>query len=118
MPYVSPYYPTTIPNMTDLHEVANDVDDVIASDHNDLAHELIALMTSVGVLPQGDMTSLTERLAVSLYNDGTLKTGSWFTGSPTWPTSPGTPGMMWYDNTHFYICYLTNLWRRQVIFDW
>ena len=72
-------YPTDIPTRTSLPVYADDVDDVKAAVVNDPVSELIATQTELGKLPKGSCADLTARLAVSLADDGSLKT----TLSPT-----------------------------------
>jgi len=61
MPGDSPHYPTTLPDLTDLREVVNDVDDVVANDHNDPIKEIIAMAGELGSLPKGDYTTIKDR---------------------------------------------------------
>lgn len=71
MAYVPPAYPTAIPDYTDLREVVDDVDDIIASDHNDLMKELIAIQTELGTVPKGSYATVKDRLDYMqpAYND-------------------------------------------------
>lgn len=62
MSYTAPIYPTDIPDYTDLREVDDDVDSVLASDHNDLMKELVACLDELGTLPKGDYSSVADRL--------------------------------------------------------
>lgn len=72
-------YPTAIPSRTNLPVWTDDVDDVEAIVVNDPVTELLACMTELGTLPSGSAASLAARLAVSLNDDGSLKS----TLSPT-----------------------------------
>lgn len=92
MPGASPLYPTTLPDMTNLRTVVDDVDDVIASDHNDLALEIIALATELGLLPKGTCVDVKTRLGISLSDDGHIFPSEYITGIPTFATSLGSRG--------------------------
>jgi len=72
-------YPTAIPNRTNLPVWVDDVDDVEALVVNDPVTELLACLTHLGTMPAGSAADLTTRLAVSLNDDGSLKS----TLSPT-----------------------------------
>lgn len=118
MPGSSPLYPTELPDMTDLRTVVDDVDDVIATDHNDPCQEIIALAAELGLLPKGSCTDVKTRLAKSINNSGTLKPAALVTAVPTYPTSVGIPGERAYDNTNAYFCYDTNTWKRATMAGW
>jgi len=62
MPGDSPHFPTNIPDLTDMREVVDDVDDVIATDHNDVIKEIIAMAAELGELPKGDYADVKTRL--------------------------------------------------------
>lgn len=66
-------YPTTIPDYVDLPDYADNVDDVEAIVVNNPKKELLAGLIELGIHPSGSMATLTARLAVSLNDDGTLK---------------------------------------------
>jgi hypothetical protein len=72
-------YPTSIPDRTDLPAYVDNVDDVEAKVVNDPTTELIAALTELGTLPKGSAADVASRLAVSLNDDGSLKS----TLSPT-----------------------------------
>lgn len=38
-----------------------------------------------------------------------------FIGPPATATSPGTPGQVSYDSTHFYVCVANNTWVRATL---
>jgi len=78
MPYDTNYL-TTIPDLTDLPNYVDDVDDVEAKVVNDPKVELLACLTELGTLPKGSTASVKARLDVSLNDDGSLKS----TLSPT-----------------------------------
>lgn len=75
MVYTPPIYPTEIPSEADLVFLYDDLDDYIAKYHNSLNKELRALMTAIGIMPQGSMSDLKTRLAVCFNDNGTLKQG-------------------------------------------
>ena len=114
----SPLYPTVLPTMGALRTVVDDVDDVIATDHNDLAQEIVALAAELGLLPKGSAASVRARLDESINDDGTLKPGALQTTVPTYPTSTGIPGQRASDADYVYICYDTDLWKRSAISTW
>ena len=72
-------YPTGIPSRTGLPVWVDNVDDVEALVVNDPVTELLACLNELGTLPSGSTADLTTRLAVSLNDDGSLKS----TLSPT-----------------------------------
>lgn len=118
MSYTSPVFPTTIPTYTDLREVTNDVDDIIASDHNDLMKELVAICIELGTLPRGTATDLKTRLSISLSDDGCLLPSAPWTSVPAFPTSAGIPGEQAYDADYHYVCIYTNTWARADFTPW
>ena len=118
MPGASPLYPSQLPDMSDLRTVVDDVDDVIATDHNDTAQEIVALAKELGLLPKGSCADVVTRLDQSINNNGTLKPAALVTTLPTYPTSAGIPGQRAYDNTHAYFCYGTNTWKRADMGSW
>lgn len=118
MPGSSPLYPSQLPNMTDMRVVVDDVDDVIATDHNDVAQEIVAMAKELGLLPKGDCVDVTARLAQSINNNGTFKPAALVTTVPTYPTSAGVPGERAYDNTNAYFCYDTDTWKRAGMAGW
>lgn len=62
MVYTAPIYPTNLPDLTDLCEVVDDVDDILAARHNDPVKELIAVCDELGVLPKGNFSTVVDRL--------------------------------------------------------
>lgn len=118
MPGNSPIYPTNYPDMTALRTVVDDIDDVIATDHNDPALEIIALANELGLLPKGTCANLTARLTVSISDDGNLNPAALQTTVPTYPTSAGAPGQRANDANFVYICHATNTWKRATIAAW
>lgn len=66
-------YPTAIPDLTDLPNYVDNVDDVEAKVVNDPKVELLACLNELGILPSGSAADLTTRLAVSINDDGSLK---------------------------------------------
>jgi len=72
-------YPTNVATRTNLPVWVDNVDDVEAKVVNDPVSELIATQKELGALPKGSAADLTTRLAVSIADDGSLKT----TLSPT-----------------------------------
>jgi len=118
MPGASPLYPTTLPDMTNLRTVVDDVDDVIASDHNDSALEIIALATELGLLPKGSCADVTFRLGVSLSDDGHIFPSEYITGVPTFATSLGLPGERAASGTFVYNCVDTDVWVRGPLTTW
>lgn len=118
MPYLSPVYPTDIPTYTDLREVTNDLDDIIATDHNDLMKELISICTELGTLPKGSATDLKTRLTQSLNDNGTIKPAALWTSVPNFSTSLGIPGEQSYNTQYQYLCINTNTWLRAQIITW
>lgn len=111
-------YPTAIPDYTDLPIVTDYSDYYLASDRNDPLAELLACLAALGTLPQGSKTTLKERLAVSLSDDGNLFPSALWADAPTMATTAGTPGEIAYDATYFYLCYDTDNWNRQDISGW
>ena len=118
MPGNSPLYPSQLPTMDELRTVVDDVSDVIATDHNDIAQEIVAIAKELGLLPKGSCADLTTRLTQSLNNDGTLKPAAMVTAAPTYPTSEGIAGQRAHDSTNVYFCYATNTWKRASIATW
>lgn len=118
MPGASPLYPSQLPNLTDLRTVVDDVDDVIATDHNDLAKEIVAMALELGLLPKGSCADVSARLAISLNDSGTIKPAALITAVPSYPTSAGITGERAHDNTHAYFCYDTNTWKRADMAGW
>lgn len=117
MSYVT-NYPTTVPDYTDLPIFTDYSDYVLAEHHNDPLAELLACLTALGTLPQGNCASLKARLAVALSDDGYLFPSAIWTDAPTMATSVGVPGDIAYDATNFYLCYDTDNWNRQDIQGW
>jgi len=66
-------YPTNIPSRTNLPVWIDNADDVESKVINDPVTELIATQTELGQLPKGSTASVAARLAVSLNDDGTIK---------------------------------------------
>jgi len=64
-------YPTAIDTFTTWED---DIDNILALTVNDIADQLVAVQTELGTDPAGTLTNLKSRLAVSINNDGTLKT--------------------------------------------
>jgi len=118
MPGASPLYPTVIPDMTELREVVDDVDDVVALDHNDLAQEIIALAKELGILPKGSCADLKTRLGISLSDDGHIFPSEYITGVPTLATDLGIPGERAAAVDYAYFCVDTDVWRRQAVAAW
>ena len=118
MPGASPLYPTQLPDMTNLRTVVDDVDDVVATDHNDLALEIIALATELGLLPKGSCADVSTRLGISLSDDGHIFPSEYITGVPTYNTSVGLPGQRSADGDYAYFCVDTDTWLRQEIQSW
>lgn len=118
MSYAAPSYPTAIPDRTDIREVVDDVDDILAQDHNDPAAELIAALTELGTLPKGSAADVKTRLAISLNNDGSLKPSSMWTSAPSAANDTGIPGEQAYDTQYHYICQDTDTWLRASIVTW
>jgi len=111
MSYAAPKYPTDIPDRTDIREVSDDVDDILAQDHNDPSAELIAALTELGTLPKGSAADVKTRLAVSLNDNGSLKPAAMWTNAPSGPTDTGVPDEQAYDATYFYVCVDTDTWK-------
>jgi len=118
MPGASPLYPTVVPDMTELRTVIDDVDDVIATDHNDLAQEIIALAKELGVLPKGSCADLKTRLGISLSDDGHIFPSEYITGVPTFATSLGIPGEKAVSAETAYFCIDTDIWKCNSIAAW
>lgn len=118
MPGDSPHYPTVIPNTTDLRLVDDDVDDVIATDHNDAIKEVIALALELGVLPKGSCADVKTRLDISLSDDGNLFPSGLYTTVPTYPTSAGKQGQRSHDGNYVYFCNGTDTWKRSALTTW
>jgi len=118
MPGASPLFPTVLPDMTELRTVVDDVDDVIATDHNDLALEIIALATELGLLPKGSCADITGRLGVSLSDDGHIFPSEYITGLPTYATSLGIPGERAASAETAFYCIDTDTWKCNAIAAW
>lgn len=118
MPGASPLFPTVLPDMTELRTVVDDVDDVIATDHNDLALEIIALATELGILPKGSCADVKTRLGISLSDDGHIFPSEYITGIPTFSTSLGVPGQKAVDGSFVYSCVDTDSWVRGAVASW
>lgn len=118
MPGASPIYPTALPDMTALRTVVDDVDDVIASDHNDSALEIIALATEIGLLPKGSCVDLKSRIGISLSDDGHILPSEYITTIPTYPTSLGSPGQRAIGSGFSYFCIATDSWERSTLLTW
>jgi len=118
MAYPAPYYPTAIPDLTDLREVVDDVNDVLASDHNDPVKELIAIMTELGTEPKGNAASVKDRLAQSINPDGSLIPSAMWTAAPLLATDTGIPGQQAYTDGFYFICIDTDTWQQVTIATW
>lgn len=118
MPYVSPIYPTDAPDYTDLREVTDNIDDIIASDHNDLMKELVAVILELGTLPKGSCADVKTRLGISLSDNGSILPMAKFATAPTLPTDAGAAGDIAFDGTYFYLCYTNANWLRQELTTW
>ena len=91
-------YPTAIVSHANLPVWIDDVDDVEAKVVNDPVTELIAVQAELGTLPSGSTADLTTRLAVSINDDGSLK-------STLTPTFAGLnlTGLLDISGAHVYI---------------
>ena len=66
-------YPTGIDSFTTW---VDDVDVIVAAAVNDVEDQIVVIETELGTNPKGSMTDLKTRLAVSINDDGTLKTSA------------------------------------------
>jgi hypothetical protein len=68
----------------------DDVDTIVAASVNDVQDQIVAIETVLGTNPQGTLTDLKTRLAVSINNDGTLKTSTQFKNATSVTLNNGT----------------------------
>ena len=62
MSYTAPVYPTTVPSLTDLPNVVDDVDWITAAGFNNLKKEVRAICAELGTLPKGTYANVRARL--------------------------------------------------------
>lgn len=72
--YTPPKYPDQIPTLGDLPNRQDDVDWIYAARYNELKKELRAALIELGTNPAGNAADLKTRLAVTLDDDGVLRT--------------------------------------------